>query len=288
MSDASAFLVGSGAHDTDTPDAYTATDAYAQRFAGPVGRWLLERQATGVLDLLAAATADRRGAPLRILEVGGGHAQLTGALLQAGHHVVVHGSDSRCFERPRRLHGEHPRLEGCVASSLWRLPFPDRAFDLVIAVRLLAHVLDWQGLLAEMARVSDRWLLVEFARTHDVGERRLGRLLFTLKKRLERATRPFFTYREPVVASALETAGFRVRGTDAQFALPMVLHRTLRSPGLSRAAESALLKLGVGAQRRSPVLMLAERAPEVSGAPPSRHEADALATDVVPSAGPPG
>jgi len=253
------FLVGSGAHDTATPDVHTATDRYAQRFAGGVGSWMLERQSTGVQRLLGDAVAGQSDRPLRILDVGGGHGQLTAALLAAGHEVFVHGSDSSCFAKVKRDFGEADGFQGCVAASLWRLPFADNSFDVVIGVRLLAHVRAWQALLAEMTRVSRRWVLLEFARTHELGERKLGRVWFNLKKRIERSTRPFYTYDEHAVRHALSDLGFVARSVDAQFALPVLLHRVMHAPMVSRAAEAMLTKLGAGVAHRSPVLLLAER-----------------------------
>ena len=46
------------------------------------------------------------------------------------------------------------------------LPFPDRAFNTVIAVEVLEHVGDWESLLMEMIRVAERRVLVT---TPDIG-----------------------------------------------------------------------------------------------------------------------
>jgi len=240
---------GRAAHDTRAADVETSSEAYAQRFAGPVGRWLLDVQADCVRELLA----ERDCRSLSVLEVGGGHGQLTGALLGAGHRIVVHGSRSVCHERLRaqRTPVQH------VTSPLWQLPFRERAFDLVAAVRLLAHVEDWSVVFAELARVSRRFLLVDFPARGAVH--RLAPGLFAAKRRLEGNTRPYFDYALGEIEQAARSVGMDVLGVRRQFAFPMVLHRTLRRPAVSRALERAASVAGVTRVAGSPVLVLAGR-----------------------------
>src|SRR3972149_2530813 len=59
-------------------DVETSSEAYARRFAGPVGEFFLEVQAAATLDLL------RPWPGSSLLEVGGGHGQLTGPPVEAG------------------------------------------------------------------------------------------------------------------------------------------------------------------------------------------------------------
>lgn len=252
-----ATVIGKGRpHDTERPDIETASDAYAARFAGEVGRWLLAEQERSVQQLLDAAGA----APLRILEVGGGHGQLAPMLLARGHDVTVHGSSPECFGRVSRLEEEFPGRFRTAASSLWRLPFAARSFDLVLAVRLLGHTARWRELIAEMARVSDRWLILEFARTAMVSVPRLAEAVFVLKQRVEgHTTRPFFSYREWRLVQELRRHSFSPASRAAMFSLPMVLHRVMRDPARSRRVEEGLRRVGVGDRFRSPAMLLAER-----------------------------
>ena len=78
-------------------DVETSSDAYARRFAGAVGAWFLDVQARTTLDLLAPWPG------ARVLDVGGGHGQLAGPLLDAGHEVTVVGSAPACGDRVRPL-----------------------------------------------------------------------------------------------------------------------------------------------------------------------------------------
>ncbi len=51
-----------------------------------------------------------------------------------------------------------------IAGSGDRLPFEDGEFEAATAVEVLEHVPDPEAVLAEMARVSSRWLLVSVPR----------------------------------------------------------------------------------------------------------------------------
>lgn len=70
-------------HDITMPDVETASEDFARRFTGPVGRFFLEVQAEAVLDLLGARPGERLCLPL----------------LTAGHEVWVHGSRPVCAAR---------------------------------------------------------------------------------------------------------------------------------------------------------------------------------------------
>ncbi|MFN2432375.1 MAG: class I SAM-dependent methyltransferase [Gemmatimonadota bacterium] len=238
-------------HDTRRPDVETAADGYATRFAGEVGSWFLGIQSAAVLSLLREAAGD---APLRVLDVGGGHGQLLEPLRAAGHRVTVHGSDPSCHLRSRLP----PELASArVVSDLWRLPFRAAAYELVLGIRLLAHVEAWRELLDEMGRVTSRLLLVDFPPAG--GWTRLAPALFGLKHRVEGKTRPFFSYVPAEVADALRESGFQVRSVRREFSLPMALHRRLRSPVVSHSLEAALGRAGVTRRFGAPALLLAER-----------------------------
>lgn len=240
---------GQADHDLHRADVETASQDYARRFEGAVGAWFLEHQARCALELISRASPGH----LSILDVGGGHAQLTRPLLDAGHRLVVQGSAVGCHER---LSCERSRLD-CVTSDLWRLPFRDRCFDLVIGIRLLAHVDDWRGLLSEMARVSSRLVLVDAPLKTPLH--RLAPSLFDRKRAIEGNTRPYFDYLPEDVMDALRACGLHIAGQVRQYALPMVLHRKLASASLSRNFEAALSAVGVTPWLGSPGLFLATR-----------------------------
>lgn len=241
-------------HDTDTPDVHTSSAEYRRRFEGG-GRLALVRQSNAVTELLR--TMPTHDAPLSVLDVGGGHAQLTELLCRAGHRVVVHGSTPECFAYVAPLARAHPdRVAPCV-SRLTALPFADGTFDLVCGIRLMAHTTDWRALLAEMARVTRQFLLVDFPLY--AGAQRFAGRFFALKKKVEANTRPFFLYRRDEVAEQLTTLGIRTVASVGQIVLPLALHRALRAPRASLLIEQALASTGLSASIGSPVLLLGER-----------------------------
>lgn len=239
-----------GGTDRETADVETSSDGYAARFAGPVGTWLLEVQEAATLDLLAGLPGRR------VLDVGGGHGQLTSPLLRLGYEVTVFGSAPSCADRIRGLlDGTRCRFE---AGDLLDLPFPPRSFDIVLSFRLLPHVARWTRLVAELARVADRAVLVDFPTESSLNA--LAPRLFGIKKRLEGNTRPYAFFRQGVVVAAFAEHGFRLTGRRPEFALPMVLHRLLGRPALSARAEAVCRRLGLTDRWGSPVIVRMERA----------------------------
>ncbi len=238
-------------HDTLRPDVFTASDDYARRFAGPVGRWFLEVQAACVRAFLPNER------DLEILELGGGHGQLAPTLLELGHRVCVQGSDASCRRRIEPLLADAPDRVRFIECGLWDLPFDDRSFDVCIAVRLLAHVERWRELLAEMARVTRRRIIVDFPPRRGFGV--LTPWVLGIKDRVETSTRPWFCYRTRELAGQFRRLGFgRVR-TKAQFFWPMALHRALHRRSLSVMLEAGPRAVGLTDRFGGPVVLSAER-----------------------------
>lgn len=106
--------------------------------------------------LRAVVRLYRRAAPRTVLEVGCGEGRLADALLRAG-------------PRPDRIlatdlvdvraTGLDPAIEFQLA-SIYRLPFADRAFDLVVCCEVLEHLERPAEGLGELARVADRFVLL--------------------------------------------------------------------------------------------------------------------------------
>ena len=132
-----------------TPDLESSTDTYAARFAGSLGDWFLERQAAGVIQLLSALNCRT------VLEIGGGHGQLTGELRSAGYEVLMQGSALDTAARVRRLYRDPP--VPFVVARADQLPLPERAVDAVVAVRIMAHFADPAGFLGSAAASPTRW-----------------------------------------------------------------------------------------------------------------------------------
>ena len=231
------------------PDVETASAGYARRFAGPVGAWFLDVQARLTLELLRPWPA------ARVLDVGGGHGQLTGALVEAGYQVTVFGSPGACSEALRPwLDGARTRYD---AGDLMRAPYADRAFDVVVSFRLLPHVDAWPLLVRELCRVSARAVVVDYPTRRSVNA--AAEALFGLKRAVEKDTRPFTVFADAEVRAALSASGFRVTARRPEFLLPMALHRALAAPRVARAVEAAARAAGLTRLLGSPVVLRAER-----------------------------
>lgn len=231
-------------HSDLAPDLETSSEAYAARFAGRAGAWMLGVQERALLRLLAPWRA------ATILDVGGGHGQVTGALIERGDEVTVLGSDPRCQQRIAPL-VDSGRCR-FVTGDLLDLPYPDRAFDVVISLRLLPHVEAWPRLVAELARVARDAVIVDYPTTRSLNC--LTPVLFGAKRRVEGNTRPYRLFREAELLEAFAAHGFARRGRDAQFFWPMVLHRLVDRPALSRTLEGPCRLSGLTAWLGSPVI----------------------------------
>ena len=233
----------------ETPDIETSSEGYARRFAGPVGSWFLQQQEQSVLRLLASRRVTT------VLEVGGGHGQLTGALIRHGYRVTVLGSDASCQQRIRPWveRGDCRFMTGDVLD----LPYSGEAFDAVVSVRLLPHVNDWPRLVHELARVAHDCVVVDYPPLHSMNL--LAPWLFGLKRQVEGNTRRFTTFRDAELAAVFAAEGFACLRREPQFFWPMVLHRALGQPAVSQALEAPCRRVRLTRRFGSPVIALFTR-----------------------------
>ena len=235
--------------EAEAPDVETSSDAYAQRFAGPVGDWFLRVQEQSVLRLLADWPA------ARVLEVGGGHGQLAPALVRQGYQLTVLGSDRRCAHRLHSLvESDRCRFQ---AGDLLHLPYPAKAFDVVISIRLLAHMEEWRQVISELTRVARRAVIIDYPPARSLNC--LVPSLFSAKQHLEGNTRPFQVYPAAVIAEAFAQHGFLSRRRTPQFCCPMVVQRVLRQPWRSQRFEGLCQGLRLTRWFGSPMVELFER-----------------------------
>lgn len=230
-------------------DVETSSEGYARRFAGPVGRFFLDRQAEATLDLL------RPYPGASVLDVGGGHGQVTGPLVDAGHAVTVLGSDPSCEAHVREwTRAGRARF---VAADILAPPLPDRSHDVVLSYRLLPHVRRWPELVAALCRLARLAVVVDYPTRRSVNA--AADFFFGLKRGVEGDTRPFTVFSDAEIEAAFAGQGFSPTGRRPQFLFPMALHRGLGSAGLARALEGAASAVGLTRALGSPVILRLER-----------------------------
>jgi SAM-dependent methyltransferase len=247
MNSASSYL--------ETADIETSSEDYAARFSGAVGAWFLKIQEEATLRMLipyAGAT---------VLDVGGGHGQLTGALVRKGYRVTVLGSADVCQARIAKfIHQGHCAFR---VGNILALPYPDRAFEVVISYRLLPHVSRWPQVLRELTRVARRAVLIDYPAVRSVNW--IAPCLFKFKKSLEGNTRPFTCFKEAELLEVVGQCGFVPGDRYAEFFLPMILHRILRWPSFSSGTEAVFRFLGITSWLGSPVILKLLRAHRQAG-----------------------
>lgn len=231
------------------PDLETGSIQYARRFAGEAGAYLLDIQERGVKNLVQTAPADLRNA----VDVGGGHGQLVPALLSMGLQTTVLGSTPDCAEK--LMQGAEAAEVRFVTGRLLDLPFATCAFDLVISIRLLAHIDDSRKLIDELCRVARRSVIVDYPTL--VGANALSAATFPIKRLIEKDTRTYRSFWPGQIEQAFRRNGFTLKGTFKQFTAPMGLHRLGGKP--IRVVEEGLRRIGVTGLIGNPVLQRFDR-----------------------------
>lgn len=186
-----------------------------------------------------------------ILDVGGGHGQVTEGLLRNGCEVTILGSAESCRKRVDHL------LDGdkCsfVIGNLVSLPFPDRHFDVVVSYRLLPHCARWEQLIAELCRVARQAVIVDYPEIRSVNA--IAPWLFQWKKGIEKNTRPFTCFRKSDLLKEFHEQDFEMADRYPEFFLPMVLHRALKITSVSAGLERVCRAIKLTSLFGSPVIL---------------------------------
>lgn len=238
-------------HFLETADIETASEDYASRFAGEVGAYFLQLQLDLLLELLPELAPGTS-----VLDVGGGHAQLAVPLAERGCKVTVTGSDESCRQRLAQQLPENAYIyQTC---DMLHLPFADRSFDFVIAFRLVPHVDHWPQLLAELARVSAKAVVIDYPDLRSINI--LNSLLFRLKKKLEGNTRTFGLFNRAQIINEFAKNGMENPQMKPEFFLPMVLHRKLHSAKVSCFLETCCRSCCLTQLFGSPIILRVDKA----------------------------
>ena len=229
----------------ETPDIETSSDAYAARFSGDVGSWFLKVQEEATLRMLAPFPN------ATVLDVGGGHGQLTDALVRNGYAVTVLGSSDQCKVRLQKLIDE----KFCTfnVGNILELPYQNQSFDVVVSYRILPHVVQWRHLTSELARVAQKAVIVDYPILRSVNY--IAPLLFRFKKHVEGNTRPFTVFKESEIIETFKSYNFTATDRFPEFCLPMALYRALKSYRFALWAEKLCRSTGLTHVFGSPVIL---------------------------------
>ena len=233
----------------ETADIETSTDQYAARFSGGTGEWMLGVQEKITLDLIQPCKEKK------VLDVGGGHGQLSIPLCRDGYSVTVLSSEESCRHRIETIINEGK----CTfeVGNIIELPYEDNSFESVICFRLLTHCEQWPKLIEELCRVSAGPVIVDYPTSQSLNK--IAPMLFKAKKKLEGDTRNWKLFKHAEVIDEFKKNGYIVKRKKAQFFLPMVLHRAFKLPILSTVLEKICRILGLTYFWGSPMIVRFEQ-----------------------------
>jgi 2-polyprenyl-3-methyl-5-hydroxy-6-metoxy-1,4-benzoquinol methylase len=245
---------------TDGRDHYSYTvyadPAIAQsfddrRFGGPIGEIVAGAQAR-VLTAFVGRMQDRR-----ILDVGTGTGRA--ALLLARGGAQVTGVDAS--EQMLGIARQRASAEGVsvrfLTGEAHNLDFDDRSVDVAISLRVLMHTPNWRRCVAELCRVADQLVVVDYpsATSFALFESLVRRVTYALGARTE----PYRVFGHRAIVDAFTENGFRVQAVHRQFVLPIAFHKAIGSPRFTDRVERVLERAGVRRFFGSPVTVVAER-----------------------------
>jgi ubiquinone/menaquinone biosynthesis C-methylase UbiE len=239
-------------------DPDTARHFDARRFGGPIGELVAASQAE-VLRRFAGPVRSRT-----VLDVGTGTGRA--ALLMARAGAVVTGVDpsAEMLAVARRQASDTGLPVRFDVGDAHRLEFGDRTFEIVICLRVLMHASDWRQCVAELCRVSNQLVILDFPSTSSFALAQA--ICRRVVHRFGMRTEPYRVFSRSTLARALKHAGFRIRAEHRQFVLPIALHKAIGSPWLSTRTRSLSARLGLLRLFGSPVTVVAERLVEAETA----------------------
>jgi len=222
-----------------------------KRFGGPIGELIAVTQARVLANMIG------RIHERDILDVGTGTGRAALLLARGGAHVTAVDASEEMLAVARQRAAEQKVRVRFKRGDVHALAFPDREFDVVVCLRLLMHAPDWQRSIAELCRVAERLVIVDYPSARSVAaiEVALRRLTHAIGRRTE----PYRALTQRAVAEAFDCNGFRIRSVHRQFVLPIALHKAIGSRRFTVWSEDKLDRAGLLKPFGSPVTLVAER-----------------------------
>src|SRR5262245_19894189 len=145
----------------------------------------------------------------------------------------VDASEQMLAVARRRMAEKGLRIRFLIGDAL-HLDFPDRSFESVISLRVLMHTSDWQQSIAELCRVADRQVLIDYPAACSVAV--FQAVARHLAHALGGRTEPYRVFSHRTIVGELESNRFRVRAVHRQFVLPIALYKTIGSRWFSEVS----------------------------------------------------
>lgn len=232
-------------------DPSTAESFDDRRFSGPIGELVASEQAR-VLTEFIGEIKDQS-----VLDVGTGTGRAAMLMARRGARVTaVDASHQMLSIAQRRAIAENVPVTFAPGDA-HQLVFDDRAFDVAISLRVLMHAVDWPRAVAELCRVADRLVILDYPSATSFAAIQAGtrRLTHALGARTE----PYRVLSDGAVSRELKKSGFRIRAVHRQFFLPIALHKAIGSRRFSTRLEAVFHRLGLVHLFGTPVTVVAER-----------------------------
>jgi len=233
----------------DDPDM--ARSFEERRFGGPIGEYVAATQARVLADMVGPI----RDRPILDVATGTGRAALL--MARRGAEVTAVDASEEMLRVARQRAAEERAQITFQRGDAHALHFEDKAFDVVICLRLLMHAPDWRKCLSELCRVAERLVIVDYPAAASVAmfESVARRGVHALGGRTE----AYRVISDRAIRQALDRSGYRVRSLHRQFVLPITLHRIIGSRRFTVGVEGLLERMGLLQRFGSPVTVVAER-----------------------------
>ncbi len=223
-----------------------------RRFSGPIGELIATSQAR-VLANMVGRINDRE-----MLDVGTGTGRAAFILALGGAKVTaVDASEEMLAIARQRAAEQMLSTIKFQRGDAHALDFADRSFDVVVSFRMLMHTPQWKRCVAELCRVAERLVVVDYPSATSVA------LFESLARRGMHAagmtTEPYRVFTHKTITQAFDRNGFRIRSVHRQFVLPIAFHKAIRSRRFTLWSENLLDHAGLLKPFGSPVTLVAER-----------------------------
>jgi ubiquinone/menaquinone biosynthesis C-methylase UbiE len=231
--------------------AATASTFDDRRFGGPIGNLVSGTQAQVLASFIGRI--DER----RILDVGTGTGRAARLLASGGAQVTaVDASEAMLAVAREKAAADGVRVQ-FQRGDAHALEFRDRSFDVTVCLRLLMHTPEWRQCIAELCRVSQRLVIVDYPSSSSFA------LLESVTRRALHGVgvgaEPYRVFSDAMIAEAFDQHGFRIRSMHRQFVIPIAFHKAIGSRRFTLGIESMLERVGLLKRLGSPVSIVAER-----------------------------